>query len=763
MFEHKTLKELQDYFLPYSKRLNPGVYFYRINGYNDDIKHFLIRYYEEARKMGVVIEGKIPNPDENNVSYYEEMIGTDFQLNLDFFTACLVKWLPGISEKQRNNIAMALYDTLCEMHNAGKNLDMLKNAYIKFMCWFYYKFPSIINQLGKEQIPKILYEGTISKYELFLMSILSKAGCDIVLLQYAGDEAYRQIDNGQTISNIYEATDMGAFPEGFCIRRIRQEMEESTRAQSLYGALPKQQNATNVWLEGKGLTDILKPVEQRGEDSRFFYNALIRIRGTEDKVNYQQELYQFYKQMIASKRNIVIVEQEISLPDNAEIAAIRRKNYETDTQMLADLASNVVYVPNLEIQKNMKKAFLDCMLEEVRENNLSINRAVNKAVYLLCWLKRYQDLLFRNSKEADISCFVYLGGCRNENEALFLKLLSKIQVDVLILVPDLNRNCCLQADNLYEIRYTDSVRIDRFPKDAANMQMATAAYHAERELDTMMYRDSGIYRDMQCQKAVSVTLQSIYEEIGILWNEEVRYRPNFSVNEDVVTLPVIFAKISGVKEGKVQEYWLEIKKLITPDTIVVKGVPFVQAEKGRQVSSQIVGFLKNGKLQKQKIKESNLYTYGFLRQEVQEHILDKLQILLEQKIINGTYENGMEYVIIATILNMQKDILRLIQKFDFTKKNPKLIYINTTETMISLEDSILIAFLNLIGFDIVFFVPTGYQCVEKYFAKNIMEEHQLGEYMYDLRVPDFDKKSVNVYRSWRDKIFKRGNGDGIRF
>ena len=112
---------------------------------------------------------------------------------------------------------------------------------------------------------------------------------------------------------------------------------------------------------------------------------------------------------------------------------------------------------------------------------------------------------------------------------------------------------------------------------------------------------------------------------------------------------------------------------------------------------------------------------------------------------------------------MQKDILRLIQKFDFTKKNPKLIYINTTETMISLEDSILIAFLNLIGFDIVFFVPTGYQCVEKYFAKNVMEEHQLGEYMYDLRVPDFDKKSVNVYRSWRDKIFKRGNGDGIRF
>ena len=51
------------------------------------------------------------------------------------------------------------------------------------------------------------------------------------------------------------------------------------------------------------------------------------------------------------------------------------------------------------------------------------------------------------------------------------------------------------------------------------------------------------------------------------------------------------------------------------------------------------------------------------------------------------------------------------------KKNPKLIYINTGETMISLQDSILVTFLNLAGFDILFFVPTGYQSVENYFAE----------------------------------------------
>ena len=167
-------------------------------------------------------------------------------------------------------------------------------------------------------------------------------------------------------------------------------------------------------------------------------------------------------------------------------------------------------------------------------------------------------------------------------------------------------------------------------------------------------------------------------------------------------------------------------------------------------------FYKNWKLQRNKIKNHPKYPYGLLREEMQEFMLDKLEFLIEQKLIKGIGENGTEYTVIAQVLNLPKDIIRLIQKFDFTKKNPKLIYINTGETMISLEDSILIAFLNLIGFDILFFVPTGYQSVEKYFTGNLMEEHQIGEYKYDMQVPDLNSISTNDTRpSWR-RFFKRG-------
>ena len=65
-------------------------------------------------------------------------------------------------------------------------------------------------------------------------------------------------------------------------------------------------------------------------------------------------------------------------------------------------------------------------------------------------------------------------------------------------------------------------------------------------------------------------------------------------------------------------------------------------------------------------------------------------------------------------------------------------------------------FLNLIGFDVVFFAPTGYQTVERYFNGKSIEEHQIGEYMYDLRVPNMAMISLSGKTKWRDRIFKRG-------
>lgn len=755
MFRHIKIQNLDDYFQKLSARGQPGVYFYRISGYSGEIAGFIRTYFETARKNGVILEGKLQNPDENSLSYYEETMGMDFKLDRQFIAQSLQKWLPRMDSRQSSNVAQALYCSLDGLRQAGKTGPMIKNAYIKFMCWMYYKFERIVNRLGAEDIPKILYEGEISSYGLMLLSVLSQAGCDIALLQHKTGIGCQEASGIPELTGELGLLGIGPFPQGFCLKKVREEMQEETDRQRMYGTPPERVNCTNAWISGDGLLDVKRSIPSRGSSPQFFYNCFIRIIGVQDKATYANELFQFQLELKNNGRQPVIVDRGIKRPETEEIAAIRRGQYTKMGELIMGLSSNIQYASNIELQRMMVKAFVDVMFMEA-DAGIGINKLMNKAVYALCWLRRYQEGLFHNWKSPDIACFIDMGGCKDENEAFFLKLLARMPVDVLILCPQPNKACCLTDSLLYEIHYGSVLDIQAFPQENAGMQIGTAAYHAERELDGLMYQDSGIYRNQQYGKANALILQTMYEEIKILWDEETKYRPNFSTVDGVVNIPVIFAKVSGVKDGLVPQYWRLVKELITEDTFVIKKAPFLEPAAPNPMKAYAAGFYKNGRLLKQKIKEHPNYPYGYLREGVQDYILDKLENLIEQKIIKGTFENGTEYAVIALVLNLPKEIVRLLQKFDFTKKNPKLIYIHTTEALISLEDAILSAFLSFAGFDVVFFVPTGYQNVEKHFNRALLEEHQIGEYVYDLRVPNLDGFPFQPHARWRDKIFKRG-------
>lgn len=761
MFEHKKIQTLNDFFIDLNNRREKGVYFYRINGYNEQIKEFIQSYYMLARSSGVVLEGKIPNPDEKNLAYYQEIMGGDFVVSELFIKLSLRKWMPRINDYQRDTISESLYNILIAMRQCGKNDNMLKNSYIKFMCWLYYKFERVVSQLGENKVPKILYEGDISRYELMLISVLSNAGCDVVLLQYKGDGGYLSIDPKSELSCNLETENLSDFPDNFSLKRIRQDIEEKINIERLYGAKPSLMNCTNAWISGRPFDDIRKPSALRGDDENLFYNCFCRVNGVEDKASYLNDLFQLQAELKNSGRNVLILENEIPRPTNDEIFAVSRRNYSRYDQMIADLSCNIKIPSDVELQRIINKAFVDIMLEESKAEGMTLSKLTNKAVYLLCWIKRYQLQLFCNRSSSGIACVIYLGGCKTSSETLFLRMLARTPSDVLILVPNLNTRGMLNDKLLYEVNNTESMVVESFPTASSGLHMGTAAYHAEQELDNVLYGDSGIYKNHQYKKAYTVTLKTMYEEIAQLWDQELKFRPNFSTIDDAVNMPVIFAKVSGVPDGSINEYWNSVRSLITEDTFVISDVPYTGSFTDNPIKPYVTEFFKNGRLQKDAIKSHQCYQYGVLREEAQNYILDKLQFLIDQKLIRGTFENGTEYSIVSTILNLPRDLARLIQKFDFTKKNPKLIYINTTDTVISLEDAVTAAFLNVVGFDIVFFVPTGYQNIEKYFADKLIEEHQVGEYMYDLRVPNnirsaSGKSNIQKKRKWHEFLFGKG-------
>ncbi|MCM1506662.1 MAG: YceG family protein [Ruminococcus flavefaciens] len=795
MFQHIKIGSLDDYFLNLNQRNGNSVFFYRINSYSEKIWDFLCRYYDEARKNGVIIDGRIPNVDQNQLSYYYEMMGEDFSMDKQFIMTSLQKWLPRMNAIQRNEISGAMYDVLYGLSLKGKNQNILKNAYIKFMCWLYYRFESLTSRLGENSLPKIFCNGIGSHYELMLLSMLSGAGCDIVLVQTAGNTQYDSYDPTSEISDIWADTGT-SFPADFSVKKIQQAVAEKINAVSVCGQKPAYTVETNGWARGDGLDDILTPPSKRIEIPDVIGNIFYQINGVYSRADYVNELISFRNTLNSQKRNFIVVNGEIDEPSYEEISAIKRSNYSSPAMAVTELARNINSLQDSKLQQMIRYEFSQIMLKY--SGDYSINRFVNMCVYVLCWLKRWQKQLFSNWKKDSLPCFVFFNCSMDENQSAFAEILSALPVDVLILNPAMKNIYQINNQNLVEFTYDSPLDIEAFP-DGVAMRAGTVAYHAERELDTLMYQDTGIYRNHQYAKASSIVLDTMFEEIEILWNEELKYRPNFSTENGEVMIPVFFAKVSGVKDGNVKAYWQFVKRLMTEDTVVINGYqrttanphsananvyssgsmntrslgsvnpyslgnanPYsanvrstAPAQQGN-TSQSAVAFWKNGVLQRTAIKNSPNYQYKVLREEMQEHILDKLQMLIESRIIKGTFENGMEYKIISTILDLDKEIVRKLQNFDFTKKNPKVLYINTGENAITVEQAIVMEFLSMAGFDILFIIPTGYCNVENHYSRSIISEHQTGEYMYDMKYPDFSRISAGSRQPWHKKLFGRG-------
>lgn len=744
--------DLNEYFKKVSERERRRGFFARISAYNDAVRDFLPYYYDKARESGVIIDGALANPTQANINYYNEIMGSSFRPDKGFIESALSKWLPRISFKARTNLAGSIVRILTQLKLEGKNENVIKNAYIKLMCWLYYKFERIIPNLGQDDPPKILAEGGISYYELLLLNMLNAAGADVLIVMTGGEADYLEADPSGAMSE-YIPIEGGAFPEDFSSIKAAREKEEEKVKLERYGGKAPRKSAVNAYLKGDDIfAEIKTSPSERSSSDEFFFNTFVKINGAEDKITYESDLMaleQYYK---GEGRGIVIIEGQIPPPTNSEIAEIKRGNYKDSEQAIKALQGEIK--AQGELKGILDEAFSYALASILGEPGVTTARVTSCGVCVLCWLKRYFNDLYSNWSN-NISGFFFFGNKLTPKEIAFLTFLSRTPVDVLIISPKPEEIPGLNDPKMFTVNNPYSMNIERFPAADRGAKLGTAAYHAERDLDTLMYQNSGFYRDKQFSYADAAVLNTTYDEIPIMWDEELKYRPNFAENGDSVTIPVIFAKASGVKDGDTTKYWEDIEKLITPDTIVRKKAPNTPEGAPNPLKSAAVDFIKNGKLLKNRITSHKDYKYGFLRGSMQEYLLDTLQELIDRRPVAGMFENGTEYTVIATALNLDMDVLRLINKFDFTKKNPKLIYIIADEGQLSLEDTIEAAFLSAVGFDVMFFVPTGYSSVEKYFKSGAPQEHQLGEYIYDLRPPQLKAKPQQKKGSSLFGFFKR--------
>ena len=272
--------------------------------------------------------------------------------------------------------------------------------------------------------------------------------------------------------------------------------------------------------------------------------------------------------------------------------------------------------------------------------------------------------------------------------------------------------------------------------------MESIGYKAKKELEKIIYEDSGIYRFKQYKKAKSIQFLTAYDEIKIFWDQEIKYRYGFSVEKETVNMPVIFAKVNGVPGNggffDNYRYWKEVKELMTENAIVYKNSIGIKTGFFEKFRIAWNGFLNKGKLDIEKFRFSKFFKHYTLPHYLREHILEKLKYIVDNDVLKGTTSKDVDLDVLAIASKIPRNVIKKLNEFDFTKRNPKVILITTQERLLSVSEAIYLVLLYYIGFDVLIFAPNGISNIEYLLNKNIIQVHELGEYRANAKIPFFN-------------------------
>lgn len=633
------------------------------------------------------IRDYLTNPSEDEINSCIDKIDKNFELSIIYLNSNLKLLLNNLSEYQLLRINQGIFAVLNELSDSGTDLEAVKKTYIRFLCHLK-RLEKFLMDLNDSSFIEAVYYGDISKYENFILKVLSYAGCKIEILR-----------NGPTSDVITN--------------------EWINEEDSDYFELLFKKNSVRGFL-----------METSGE-----YNLCFQYLGVDDKNEYNNRLYYFKRKLRDSQKKYIIMDEKIQNPLADEVVKVNRNDCISKENLISVFS---VHFNNKSYRLAFKKLFND-----VSENN--INQLYNLAMKITCWAKRYIKSLFFDGENLPV--FIYYGEA-NDYESYFLRFLSLCPVDVVYISPTKAHNYILggrivELDNVYEI--------PKFPTEEKRIKVATTAYKAEKEIEDSIYNeDTGMFKDKQFSHVTPKTLKTTYDEIFILWNEEVSVRPSFDIEGNRVYLPNIFAKVCGIKDGNKNTYVKNIKSLVKEDTILYPGFPLILNY--NMISDYSLNqAVTKGKIVPDYLKRITEYNYDYINEDTQNLMIEKMQELIDLKWINYT-GNNVEKIILGTLLNLDKQTLDLIQGFDYTKKNPKIIVYDSTESMPNVMDSIYLCFLNLIGFDIVIFTPTGYRNIEKFIKNGVCENYVIGDFMFNVKLP---KIKGNVVTREKKGFFAR--------
>lgn len=694
-----------------------------ITGYNvkDDIVSFLKKYSKECTDETKFINSIVTPPTFDEVNLIMSLLYNN-DLNLVTENYASLKYVVDTvfriyNADFRNKLLDILFNLFRQVRVIPNVTDTcFKNIFVRVLKALDSVFDKILFQLNCGKNVNLLFVGKINKYDMLSFDVLYKLGVTIVLIDFESkpETFYKPL---------YELLS-GDIKQLQGIEDICCSFTDSIIENTSWVQLNQKDTLENC------LNTVYKDNIKRIDKKIKVVN--LGFSGVLDREAYLQLVNNFY---LVHLSDILLIDNTFKTPSYDEISEYKINYANKDLEyilnefncfkdttipkcanyVLNNILSKKVY--NSETQKNNEQMVLSIWVLRICKNFFAKELNISKIPIIVLWNKNIEKM------------------------AELVKILAQLPIDIIHFCPNKLYELSTSQIAYYDLGLSNMDILD-FPKTLKDItKVETIAYKAQKEIQTALSQEVGFFRMKQFKDLNSVMLKTTYEEMNILWNQQAKFRPSFSVSGDVVLVPSIFAKIEGVEDDNVN-YLSLIRDKKSKNTLFISQFPFIQSVNTNDCR---YGFIKqivyNGAVDLKRYMQSEFYSYSLYSDETQQFIMNRIQNFLSLEWCSKLKLKDI-FTVLYILLNMSQEVLQLIHTFDFTCDIPKVVIFNSDSMSLSFEECTLIMFLKSIGFDIAVYVPTGYKIIEQYIDSKLFNTMVIGKYNFSLSINDIENASV---------------------
>lgn len=600
---------------------------------------------------------------------------------------------------------------------------LFNNFKAKVSFWYNGMFRAVIDKMDSEQGEAIVFiRGDLSKHEAIFVRTLAKVGAKILIVS-----KNTKIDDnfGLKIQSIvYNTNEQLKIDAKQVNNNVSVNIKHYSSLEDIELALYEKNETVKVIVSGIGNYD---------ETCNFYAKLYTKLNNDTDKMLYTNG---FPK------------------PSYEVTSKIQRFNSENHEYIIHTL-SNFIKCNDSSINDTLKNA-VHTIYSKSEYKSLNGQQLYNRVVYTVCALNE----IFKKN----INSIVYYGKVSKNDENVIEALLCLDKLTLLVVCSD--KNVCYNSNMVDVLKLENSTEIFPIPTIDKREEAYTLAARTQNVVNNTLFdgQTLGLYKPGQFNSCDYVNFNTTFDEIELWWNKDVYLRPGFKVDGAKTTIPTYFKVIYGT-HGSNEEYLKTISKYLYGKTILCRNAVDLNGlfNKGNVQIRHLTDmngtsfneqkpFIENHRLNMDRVRNSKNYPYRLLEYSKQQHILNKIQKLLDIQ-TNLSIDYKFEPVILQVGLSLDTKILNDIQWFEFYGINPNIVVTWRENDMLSPEQVILLLLLRELGFDVLLFVPTAYNIINDYIhGWYNFSTDKIGDCAFDVdtRVLSVNENIISIENNTKD-------------